>query len=729
MQTLRTIALALTAIGLALPACADALSASAQGAWDGGDARVRATLLVDLEPGSSRGNVGVLFELDPGWHMYWRHPGDSGLPSQVELGFSRDAVEASQVAWPAPREFREDEDLLTWGYEHRVLLAAPIARRDGPLDGRVRADVALLVCHDQCIPATLALERELAPAAPDRRAPLRALFEHTAREVPASAAERGLVFEPAPPASGHALALRVRGCADDGRDCPIARLDATRTAFFPYAPEPAGLRTAAISRIGPDELKIELVARDETGLADPEVPLRGVLVLEDGSARRAYELELPLSRARAAALPVPASSGHFSWIALLRALGLGFLGGLLLNLMPCVLPVLAIKVFAIAEQAAGGLRTRLVHAGAYAAGILLSLLALASLVVALRWSGTAVGWGFHLQEPGFVVAVTAVLVLFALNLLGVFEVSLDTGRLGALGADANGARRSFWDGLLAVVLATPCSAPFLGTAVGFAFASPAAVIVAIFAAIGLGLAAPFVAIALVPGGARFMPSSGAWMQELRRGLGFALLLSAVWLAWIFGRASGVDALAGLLVLLVVLAFAAWLFGLAQRSGRRIPHGLLVGTAALLFSTGAGLIQLRPAPVTPAPEASAARAFSPEALAASRAAGRPAFVYFTADWCLTCKLNERRVLSDPRARSALAMHGVDVFRADWTRRDETIRSELAKLGRAGVPVYALYPAGSEGPPRLLSEILQLDGFVAAVAHAAGADASGPSARQP
>jgi thiol:disulfide interchange protein DsbD len=717
MQTLRAIALALTALGLALPAWAEGLPASQEDAWDGDRARVRATLLLDLEPDRSRGSVGVLFELDPDWHMYWRHPGDSGLATQVDFAVTGARAQVGEIAWPAPREFREEEDLLTWGYADRVLLAAPIHWPEGAPRGSVRADVAVLVCRDQCIPGTLALERAVAPAPPAERAALRQLFERSALQVPAAAGERGLVARATAPSPGHALALQLRGCP--GQDaCPDDPLASGTPRFFPYAPEPPALRTTRIAREA-DGLRIELGAEDDAALEEPEAQLRGVLVLEDGATRRAWELALPLAEMRAAARP--AAPVAFAWAALLRALAFGFAGGLLLNLMPCVLPVLAIKVFAIAEQAGATRRTRLLHAGAYTAGILLSLLALAAGVIALRWSGTAVGWGFHLQEPGFVLAVTLVLVGFALNLLGVFEIPAGGGRLAGLGAGASGARRSFWDGLLAVVLATPCSAPFLGTATGFAFASPAPVILAIFASIGLGLAAPFVAVAWAPAGARFLPRSGPWLQELRRGLGFALLGSAVWLAWIFGRTSGVDALAGLLALAVVLAFGAWLFGLAQRAGRRTPLGLAVGCAALLFAAGAGLIGLEPTAAPPSDPAAQVRAFSPEALAESRAAGRPAFVYFTADWCLTCKLNERRVLSDPRARAALASHGIDVFRADWTRRDETIRAELAKLGRAGVPVYALYPAGGAGPPRLLSELLQLEDFLAAVARAARPDA--------
>lgn len=709
MRRIRAIVFLASLCGALLPAApgwSEPAPASADSAYDGDEPRIHATLLVDLDPTRTRGSVGVLFDIDPGWHLYWRNPGDSGLAPELAFEFSRSGVAVGELEWPAPHEFREDVDLLTWGYSRQVLLAAPIELREGSAGGRVRVEADVLVCAGQCLPATFVLERDFEPAPERQRAATQALFEHYALRVPASAGERGLHAELASPLDDGAGALRIR-CLP-GAECAIEGLAAERMSFFPYAPHVYGLRTAGIQRESDGALRVALDASPPERLEPGDRTLRGVLVLEGRDDRRAFDVAL--------ALPAPGSARSdaapaFEWNFLLRALAFGFLGGLLLNLMPCVLPVLAIKVFAIAELADRGRGAGLAHAGAYAAGILSSLLALALVVVGLRWSGSAVGWGFHLQEPVFVAAVVAVLVVFALNLLGVFELAVDTGRLGGIGSEASGTRRSFFDGLLAVVLATPCSAPFLGTAVGFAFASPAPVILAIFTAIGLGLAAPFVAIALVPRSSRFIPRSGPWMVELRRALGFALLLSAVWLTWVFGRTSGVDAMAGLLVLLLALAFGTWMFGWVQRTGRRAPVSLLLSGALVIFLAGVNAIDLHPLPPTRTAEVGTTRAYSPEALAASLAEGRPAFVYFTADWCLTCKVNERRVLSDPRARAALASNGFDVFRADWTRRDETIRAELAKLGKAGVPVYALYPPDGDATPRLLSEILQLDGFIA------------------
>jgi thiol:disulfide interchange protein DsbD len=343
------------------------------------------------------------------------------------------------------------------------------------------------------------------------------------------------------------------------------------------------------------------------------------------------------------------------------------------------------------------------------------MLALAAVVIALRAAGTAGGWGFQFQEPAYSLAIASLLVVLALNLFGVFEVAAPAG-LAYVGASASGAGRSFCDGLLAVALATPCSAPFLGTAVGFAFASPPPVTLAIFAALGLGLALPLALVALIPGSARFLPRSGAWMGRLRVVLGFALLASAAWLLWIFGRLAGIDALAAALGCLVALAFATWIFGalqLAERGGR----GLVLASAVVL----AAFLVLRPLAQADAADlrapgraAASASSYSADAVAAQLRAGRPVFVEFTADWCLTCKANERLVLSSSRVQAELARRHFAVLKADWTRRDEAIRRELARFGKAGVPLYVLWFPGAPDAPRVLPELITVDGLVAALA---------------
>ncbi len=399
---------------------------------------------------------------------------------------------------------------------------------------------------------------------------------------------------------------------------------------------------------------------------------------------------------------------------LARVLALALLGGMLLNLMPCVLPVLALKAFALADLAGRGRREVLAHGAGYLAGVLVTMLALATLVIALRGAGTAVGWGFQFQEPAYSLAIAGLLVVLALNLFGVFDVAAPAG-LASVGANAAGASRSFFDGLLAVALATPCSAPFLGTAVGVAFASGAVETLAIFAALGIGLALPLACVALVPGLARFLPRSGAWMGKLRVVLGFALLASAAWLLWIFGRLTGIDALASALGLMLALAFAAWVFGVLQ-SAERSGRGLVIAGSLVL----AALFSLRPLSWadaadlgSPSDSAASASSYSPDAVEAHLRDGRPVFVEFTADWCLTCKANERIVLASARVKAELARRHFAVLKADWTRRDESIRRELARFGRAGVPLYVLWFPDAPDAPHVLPELITADILIEAI----------------
>jgi thiol:disulfide interchange protein DsbD len=690
---------------------------------------VRAELLIDVAAAAVEVpfRVGVLFELDRGWHLYWRNPGDAGLPT--ELRWEIEAADLGPIAWPAPTVFREgDGALTTYGYAGSVLLAQPAHLRPGPDRRPVRVTAEFLVCKVQCIPGRIELERELpvaSVASPDAAA--RERFDEFAERLPR------------PASSEPDLELEVfysRTAVRPGDEFRAALAISPHTlgtaraeqAFAPDAPPP-GVVLAVTGR-RPHPFAERGVLLTLSGRADGRDPgrnerLRGVLALRDPEGRpRAIEVDVAFPRAPAGAAvetiddawlhPAPEPAAD---VGLAQAVGLGLLGGLILNLMPCVLPVLAIKAFGMTELARAGRRERLAQGLAYSAGVIVSLLGLASLVAALRALGTEVGWGFQFQEPLFVAGISALLVVFALNLFGAFELSVDVSRLARAGESASGARRSFLEGLLAVALATPCSAPFLGTAVGFAFASSTPLIFAIFASIGVGLAAPYVVLLAVPAAARWIPRSGAWTLHLRSALGFALLGTVAWLLWVFGRQSGVEGMAALLAFLLAVALLAWLYGVLQAAGR--PRGALalvllglgllgLGLARIPFG-GVGGAEPTHASVSPL----AAQPFDRESLRVALAAGRPVFLYFTADWCLTCKVTERWVFTDERVQRELRARGVAVFEADWTRRDESIRAELAALGKAGVPVYVLYTPGAPETPRVLPDLLTRDLLVAAL----------------
>jgi len=704
--------------------------ASDAGALDEGRPRVRAHLLLhpDDAPDGPVLRAGVLFEPDPGWHLYWRNPGDSGLPTELSWDVERGA--AGPVAWPAPAAFveGEEDELTTYGYGGEVLLASHLDFGEGPAAGRrVAVDVDVLVCHDECIPARLSLERPVAQVAGAEADFARERFARAAARLPRQPASVGLDLAASWSQSGirpgdvfraavDLLPCRTRpsgGCPAGLAPVPVG------PAFFPEQAD-WDLRVVAVRPHAdePDAWRVTLEGRrDPDDVGGGAARLAGVLALRDAvGAAHAVSVDLPVPTAPVGAaveaLPlseVPAE-GSGPGLSLLAVLGLALLGGLVLNGMPCVLPVLAIKVFGVAELAHRDRRELLAHGAAYTVGILASMAALAAAVIALRSAGHSVGWGFQLQEPLFLQAVSAVLVAFALNLFGVFEISLATGRLAGLGQDAAGARRSFFEGLLAVVLATPCSAPFLGTAVGFAFASSPARILAVFLAIGLGLALPYALVTLVPSWRRWIPRPGNWMLRLRAGLGFLLLASAIWLLWIAGRAGGADAMVTQLVFLWAVALCCWLFGLAQHAGRGwLPAGAAVGVIALV-AVGAGLNRVE---AEPDAGALASEPWSPERVAERLAEGRRVLVYFTADWCITCKVNEKVVLADERVHETVRGQEVAVLRADWTRRDERIRAALAEHGRAGVPTTVVHYPEAAAAPRVLPELLTVDRLVEAL----------------
>lgn len=378
------------------------------------------------------------------------------------------------------------------------------------------------------------------------------------------------------------------------------------------------------------------------------------------------------------------------------------LGGLLLNLMPCVFPVLAIKVFGFARHGADRRSHR--RAGlAYTAGVLLSFLALGAAMLALRAAGTQLGWGFQLQSPAVVAALAALFTLIGLNLAGVFEFRmLAPSSLGAVQAK-HPLANDFLSGVLAVVVASPCTAPFMGASLGFAIGLPAAQALMLFAALGLGLALPYLIASFVPAVARLLPRPGAWMDTLRRLLAFPMFATVAWLVWVLGQQSGIDGAGALLALLVCLAAVAWALSLRGRT-RVVLAGALVGITALVgFSIGGHL--LRPVSTTASSNAVADGRWQPWSttrVAELHAAGRPVFVDFTAAWCITCQYNKKATLSDPTVLADFDARRVAMLRADWTRQDPAITAALAALGRSGVPVYVLHAPGK--PPRVMTEIL-------------------------
>jgi thiol:disulfide interchange protein len=412
--------------------------------------------------------------------------------------------------------------------------------------------------------------------------------------------------------------------------------------------------------------------------------------LDGGIVRQAFALQ---------AEPRPASNAR----AALRALALALAAGLVLNLMPCVLPVLSVKTLALVGHAGGRAALRR-HGLVYTAGVLVSFAAIAGALLALRAGGQQIGWGFQLQSPTVVILLAYVLFAVALSLSGVFTVS---GRFAGAGhalAGRAGYTGSFFTGALATVAATPCTAPFMGAAVGYAVTQPWPIALSIFEALALGLALPFLVLTLVPEWRRFLPSPGPWMERLKQALAFPLYASVAWLVWVVSQQTGSSGVAAALGGLLLIGFAAWLHQASRGARQTWRRAATLAVAALAL----GAVALGPltAAVSPPPavRADGWEPFTDARLAELRAAGKPVFVNVTAAWCLTCLVNERVALRSPGVTEALARRGVATLKADWTNRDPAITRVLGSFGRNGVPLYLLYPAGASGAPAVLPQIL-------------------------
>ena len=639
-------------------------------------------------------HLGLRVAMAPGWHTYWRNPGEAGAPPEIALRLPAGATEGP-IAWPAPRRIAEGP-VMTYAYAGTVLLplkvTPPAATGAGGAGFTIQATAHWLVCKQICVPEQGSFTLTLPYGTPTPSAQA-GEFAAAARNVPA----------PSPWAASVAPdgRLWVHGDGLDGTAI-------TKAAFIPEraetirdsAPQPLTRRAHGIV------LRLTPGRRFAATLGTPG-GLRGVLELTDRTGQR--------RAVTVAALPgpvptVPEPIAAFGAAGLARLLGLAFLGGLILNLMPCVFPVLAMKAMALASAAAGG-RMR-AQAAAYAAGVLAAFAALGGALLATRAAGAAIGWGFQLAAPGFVAALAWLMFAVGLNLSGVFETP--GGRLAGAGqglAGRGGLGGSFFTGLLAVVVATPCTAPFMGAAIGGALAAPPAAALAVFLAMGAGLAAPSLLLAAAPGLARAMPRPGRWMDVLRQVLAFPMYAAAAWLLWVVSAEAGPDGVLATAAGLVLLGFAAWALGVAQRGaggGRRWAAG-----AAVLGVLAALAILARIAAVPPALAAgigpSGARAagrseaFSAARLAALRAAGRPVFVDMTAAWCVTCLVNERVALDRAPVQAAFARRQVALLVGDWTRQDPALTAYLRAHGRDGVPLYVFYPPGA-ARGRVLPQLL-------------------------
>ncbi len=635
-----------------------------------------------IYPGGNNA-VGLYFKLESGWHIYWKNAGDSGEPPHIKWTLP-DGVTAGPMQFPAPKRLPLGP-LMDFGYEDEVLFPLKLEVAPTVKEGKalLHAKVDWLVCREVCIPGKAELETmlQMLPSAPPSN--IGSALDSDLMTRLAAALPKPL------PSNFNAVFQPTR----DGFRLAVETGQKERQAvFFPSDQDildnPAKQKVTATAK----GMILELT-RDASLKTSP-AQLRGVLEL---SGNRAYEMT---------ALPGTVSAGGFTlfWLPLLRTAALAFLGGLLLNLMPCVFPVLFLKGLALVNSGNKDQKQMRTHGFVYAAGILVSFWILVGVLLGLRAAGASLGWGFQFQSPVFLALMAGLLFFLGLSLAGQFEIGLTLTSTGGSLAAKEGYTGSFFTGVLAVVVATPCTAPFMGAAIGYALAQSAAVTFAVFTALALGLAAPYVALTLQPAWTRLLPKPGAWMEVLRQAISVPIFATVIWLAWVLAGAYGTGALLVMLTGFLIIAIAGWFLGRwpAQRWSTAVAAVLLLSVVALSFFASRKMVTA--AETLSAPQRQGQwEPWSAEAVARHQALGQPVFVDFTASWCLSCQVNERVALNQPEVQKEFADRRVALLRADWTRHDQAITDALTALDRSGVPAYALYVPG-ENNPRLLPEVL-------------------------
>lgn len=684
--------------------------------------QVRAELLAYAPQGVAPGAqvwLGLQLQHQPQWHTYWKNPGDSGLPTTLAWTLPP-GVTAGDIAWPTPHKIAIG-NLANLGFEGTVLLPVPLTiapdfRPSGlAQDLEVRVSASWLVCRQECIPQ----DGEFA-----LRLPLRGstALHRASFEAAWAAAPKPFAGTVQATVSDTGMALRVSGLPASWRGKALNAFPETHellnTPALPGDGDAVTSGTAAQAgtqgwQDGVWTAQVPHSAQRYTSpatvawvLVQGKERLRTEAAVQGNWPATAARAEVPAAlqaalaaNAQQAQTTAPAMPGGLLWV-----LATALLGGLILNLMPCVFPVLAIKVLGFASQHGQSRSAQRAQGLAYTAGVVVSFLALGGLLLALRAGGEQLGWGFQLQTPGVVAALALLFTLIALNLAGWLNVgSVLPQRLATLQL-RHPVAEAFLSGVLAVAVASPCTAPFMGASLGYAITLPGAQALAIFAALGLGLALPYLLASWVPAVARWLPKPGTWMDTLRHFLAFPMAATVVWLVWVLGHLSGVDGAASLLLLILGVSMLVWSLGLRGRSRLAFATISIAICAVFMGATAQYGLNSEPpvAATAAAPGATDWQPWAPERVQATLAQGQPVFVDFTAAWCITCQVNKKTTLSHADVQADFAAKRVTLLRADWTRRDPAITQALQALGRSGVPVYVLYAPGKA--PAVLSEIL-------------------------
>jgi thiol:disulfide interchange protein len=687
-------------IGILLCFCLAALTASA--------AHTHVQLLLSANPALPGDTIwaGVDMKMDAGWHTYWKNAGAAGLPTKIEWQLPP-GVTAGEIQWPLPEKLPPAE-VTTYGYENEVMLLVPLTLatnlNPGPLV--LKADVSWLECEQQCVPGSTNIEATLDIGNEIKSSAEAAIIETWKNKVPKLDANLAAYawWQNPTTKNPRSLAIQLRIPKPETLD------------FFPDASDDFEIQPE--TKFTFDEYSnstiLDKLVKKFSGNWPKEIS--GVLVIN----KESFQTKLPIrdeaqtnqifSMAQTSiASPLPVQS-------LGQMLFYAFIGGLILNLMPCVLPVIALKILGFVNEAGSSPRRTRALGGIYAVGVVLSFLVLAAVVIGVKSAGHHAGWGMQFGSPVFIVCLTTLVTLVALNLFGVFEVTLGGRALDAAGglASKHGAAGAFFNGVLATALATPCTAPFLGAALGFAFAQSASIIVLIFLFVGLGLSAPYVLLSWNPAWLKFLPKPGAWMEKFKIAMGFPMLATVVWLFNVAASSYGKNVL-WLGIFLVVIAFAAWIFGEFFQRGRKhrttaaiVTLILLIGGYAFALEKELDWRTAMPEDTTGSLKESADgidwQRWSPEAVAQARAAGKPVLVDFTADWCLTCQVNKKTSIEISSVRAKLKELNAVAFIGDYTHFPDAVTTELNRYNRAGVPLVLVYPKSADSPPIVLPEVL-------------------------
>ena len=663
-------------------------------------AHTQARLLLNVESAKPGDTIlaGVHLKMDAEWHTYWKNSGASGIATSIKWDLP-DGLNAGEIQWPVPKKLPPD-DLTTYAYEDEVLLIVPLTLSAGLKPGpqALKATVSWLECKDKCIPGSAEISATFNVGTETKTSPEAATILAWQKKLPGSAEalHPHAWWENQTTNDLRALILEWDGRPDEAD-------------LFPLASDSFEVQ-GEVQRLPSDFAKVRIRKLVKNFQGEWPKEILGLLVQLSGTEKSANEATLTIGQplqAAAASLEQPL------WKMLIYA----FIGGLILNIMPCVLPVIALKILGFVAESKSDPRHVRKLGLIYALGVLASFLALAALVLSVKAAGHKAGWGMQFSSPEFMVVLTTLVTLVGLNLFGVFEVTLSGGVMGAAGnlASKQGAPGAFFNGVLATVLATPCTAPFLGVSLGFAFAQTAPITVLMFLTVGLGLAFPYVILTWQPGWLKFLPKPGAWMEKFKIAMGFPILATAFWLFSLVSIYYGERAW-WLGIFLIIVSLAAWMFGeFVQRGSRR--RGLATALVVILLvvgyvsvvegrlrwrelekETGGATLQKENA------DGVDWQRWSHEAIDKARAEGRPVLVDFTAKWCLTCNTLVKPALESASVRAKLKELNAVALLADYTRFPPEITEELARFGRAGVPMVLIYPKNPAAPPVVLPEAL-------------------------